>query len=167
MIPDQLHTTKFSLRPFAISDAPDVYSYWKSDIGWEKFNKSVPSGFSESDAVRFLEEMCNRDRNLQPNWAIVQNNKAIGIVSFSFDKNQTCATIGYGIHADFKGQGLCAEAVREITERAFEHYPQLAEIRAHIDAENLASIRVVEKLGFVTATDHRCDGLVFCLQRSY
>ncbi len=166
MIPDHLNTTNLQLRPFVPGDGNSVYSYWKSDSGWVRFNESVPSDFTERDASDFVAEMAGRDRNLQPNWALVHQDRVVGIVSLSFDNDHRTATVGYGIHAGLRGRGFCAEAVRLVMENAFAEYGELEQIGAFTDQENSASMRVLEKLGFRENADTRGSGRMFCLRRS-
>ena len=149
MLPELLETARLALRPFTTSDTRDVYSYWRSDSGWERFNASVPSNFTETDAQRFVTEMIGRNREEQPSWAIVLQHSVVGVVSLSFEQDHRVCVIGYGVHGDLRGRGLSAEAAQFVIEKAFEVYPQLQRIRAHTDSENVASIRVLEKLGFL------------------
>ena len=56
--------------------------------------------------------------------------------------------IGYGVHGDLRGQGLSVETAFAVIDQAFKHHAELKEIRAHTDAKNVPSMRVLEKLGF-------------------
>lgn len=165
-LPDQLQTARLFMRPFVAGDGPAVHTYWKSDPGWERFNDSVPSGFSESDANNFVAEISGRDRSEQPSWALVHSDKVVGVVSLSFDEGHRTATLGYGIHADLRGRGLCIEAVQKILDCAFSRISELDEIRARTDRENTASIRVLKKMGFSGDSSANDDGLSFCLLRA-
>jgi RimJ/RimL family protein N-acetyltransferase len=147
MIPDNIKAGNLTLRPFEETDAAAVYAYWKSDPGWEKYNASVPSGFTQRDASDFIEEMRSRDRMNQPTWAVVHKRIVVGVVSLSLDEEFHSALLGYGIHAELRGRGLTAESVRRVLDAAFAEYPNLRTIKARTDARNLASIRVLEKLG--------------------
>ncbi len=166
MIPDQLHTSNLTLRPFSAEDGSAVYAYWKSDPGWERFNISVPSGFTESDADDFVSAMCGRDRSEQPNWAIVHDDRVVGVVSLNFEAGHGTGSIGYGIHADLRGRGLCVEAATAALDSAFATYPALNEIRAYTHKDNHPSVRVVKKMGFIEETGGNDDGRTFCLLRS-
>ena len=166
MIPDDFQTENLTLRPFASEDGPAVYAYWKSDPGWEKFNESVPSGFTEDDAEKFVAEMRRRDRADQPNWALVYDSKVVGVVSLSFEKERVSASVGYGIHARLRGRGLCAEAVEQVLEQAFRGYPELDAVHALTDARNSASIRVLKKLGFSEFADSREGDSSYRLSRA-
>ncbi|MEM8766091.1 MAG: GNAT family N-acetyltransferase [Pseudomonadota bacterium] len=165
MIPDKLQTANLSLRPFALSDGPAVYEYWKSDPGWEKFNASVPTGFTASDADAWVVEMICRDRQYQPSWAILHERGVVGVVSLSFENGRRSASLGYGIHADLRGRGLCGEAIDKVLECAFSEDLDL-QVYAHTDPGNSASIRVLKKMGFSEESAADDAGATFCLSRA-
>jgi ribosomal-protein-alanine N-acetyltransferase len=149
MIASHLNTAHLQLRPFSADDTGAVLAYWQSDPGWERFNASIPSNFMASDAANFVAEMRERDRHHRPHWAIVHEGSVVGVVSLTFEQDRRIAVIGYGIHADLRGRGLSVEAASKIIGEAFVSYSELVRIRAHTDAENEPSMRVLEKLGFV------------------
>ena len=93
MIPVELQTANLLMRPFAPGDGAAVYAYWRSDPGWERFNTSVPSGFTEKDANDFVAEMCCRRRSDQPHWALVHDNIAVGVVSLTFEEGHKAAIV--------------------------------------------------------------------------
>lgn len=157
MISERLNTVRLELRPFAPADAGAVFEYWSSDPGWAQFNDSVPDEFTKADADEFVAELIARDREVQPSWAVVLDEKVVGLVSFKFELNHGIAVIGYGIHGAIRGQGLAGEAVRTAIDAAFLTYSGLQKIRAHTDAENAASIRVLAKLGFLREGILRCN----------
>ena len=148
MIPDQFDTANLRLRPFTAEDAGAVFAYWSSDSGWERFNASVPSDFTQRDAERFVVEMSARNREDRPNWAVVHRGVVVGVVSLTFEQDFGIAVVGYGVHGGLRGRGLVVEAARAVIEQAFANHPKLQRIRAHTDAENTPSMRVLEKLGF-------------------
>lgn len=149
MIASKLNTAHLRLRPFLAKDTAAVLAYWQSDPGWERFNASIPSGFMESDAAKFVAEMRERDRGDRPHWAIVHEESVVGVVSLTFEQDCRVAVIGYGVHGDLRGRGLSVEAASKVIGEAFVGYSELVRIRAHTDAENRPSMRVLEKLGFV------------------
>lgn len=148
MMPERLRTATLNLRPFREGDAPAVYAYWKSDPDWERFNASVPTGFSETDAEAFVAEMRRRDRQAQPSWALLHQGTVVGVVSLTFEAGHRKAVLGYGIHARLRGRGLCGEAARCVVSAAFAAHRELQTVLARTDADNYASMRVLEKLGF-------------------
>lgn len=172
MMPERLRTATLSLRPFRDGDAPAVYAYWKSGPDWERFNASVPPGFSEDDAEAFVAEMRQRDRQAKPSWALLHQGTVVGVVSLVFEAGHRSAVLGYGIHARLRGRGLCGEAARCVVSVAFAAHRELQTILAHTDADNDASIRVLEKLGFSRersdphGVEKSAGGPTFCLSRA-
>ncbi|TDJ40143.1 MAG: N-acetyltransferase [Gammaproteobacteria bacterium] len=148
MIPEQLSAERLKLRPFTPADGKSVFDYWNSDADWARFNKSVPDEYSEVDAEKFVADLVLRDRESQPNWALVIDGRVSGVVSLTFEQGHRIAVIGYGIHGALRGQGLSGEAVKTVIDGAFRSYSMLQKIRAHTDSRNTGSIRVLEKLGF-------------------
>ena len=57
-----------------------------------------------------------------------------------------CGEVGYVLHPDFAGRGLATEGARHMLEIAFDRL-QLRRVVARIDARNVASARVLAKLG--------------------
>ena len=56
--------------------------------------------------------------------------------------------LGYILHPDHLGKGLAQEALAKIVPRAFAKCPSLVRITAEVDPRNVASARLLEKLGF-------------------
>ena len=60
--------------------------------------------------------------------------------------------IGYAIAPDFRGRGLATLTAQTMIDRAFEA-PRVTAILAHTLMEKNASVRVLEKLGFVFVSE--------------
>lgn len=148
MLASHLVTAHLKLRPFTADDAASVHDYSTSDADWALFQGSVTADYSLADATEFAAELIRRDRDTQPNWAITIRERVVGIVSLTFEHDHRIAVLGYGIHGEFRGRGLVGEASTAVIDEAFQTYEQLQRIRAHTDARNSGSIRVLEKLGF-------------------
>ena len=108
-----------------------------------------PLSIRRTDAEKFVAELISRDRESQPNWAVILNGKVVGVVSLTFEQSHRIAVIGYGVHGAVRGRGLSGEASKAVVDAAFGSYPGLRKIRAHTNAENVASMRVLEKLDFL------------------
>jgi len=57
--------------------------------------------------------------------------------------------VGYIFHPDVWGNGYAFEAMATILPRAFARFPDLAALTADCDPRNAASLRLLERLGFV------------------
>jgi RimJ/RimL family protein N-acetyltransferase len=148
MIPELLDTQRLVLRPFDKDDVNAVFDYWNSDPDWARFNRSVPANYTVQHVEKFVMELISRVRETQPNWAVTLDETVVGIVSLTFEQGHRIAVIGYGIHGALRGQGMSGEALEIVIDQAFNCYAQLRKIRAHMDSQNLGSMRVLEKLGF-------------------
>lgn len=84
------------------------------------------------------------------NWAIAFNDKAVGGCGVHQDAAQfRCnAEIGYWLAEACWGRGVATLVAATLTARAFAN-PEITRVFAPIHAHNTASMRVVEKCGFV------------------
>lgn len=76
--------------------------------------------------------------------------KIIGTVSLrDIRKEDFCsATLGYKMLPDFTGKGFCTEAVSRICDASMREN-RLHRISAYVQTDNQASVRVLEKSGFL------------------
>lgn len=82
-------------------------------------------------------------------WMIeLKNGTHIGELCFKGLSSEGIAEIGYGINDEYQGQGYASEAVKAVSEWAFQQ-PDVTALEAETDDENIASKRVLEKCGFV------------------
>ena len=73
--------------------------------------------------------------------------RLVGDVGLSLDEHEPgVVKIGYTMDPGFQGRGYATEAVAALVDYAFEGLGA-AKVRAFASAENLASIRVAEKVG--------------------
>ncbi|CBW27274.1 putative acetyl transferase [Halobacteriovorax marinus SJ] len=77
----------------------------------------------------------------------------IGLARPSYETHFTpCTEIGWRIYKDFWGKGYASEGARAVLDFAFEELG-LEEVVSFTSRLNLASIRVMEKIGMVRDTD--------------
>lgn len=81
--------------------------------------------------------------------------------------------IGYLLHPDHWGKGLATEALTAVIAHLFAAHP-VADLIAEVDPRNLASLRVLQKLGFIETgraertmqwRDEWCDSIYLALRR--
>jgi RimJ/RimL family protein N-acetyltransferase len=68
------------------------------------------------------------------------------VVLISRSREHATGEIGYVFHPDHSGRGFATEAVRALLHIAFGTY-RLHRVTARIDARNLASLRLAERVG--------------------
>jgi ribosomal-protein-alanine N-acetyltransferase len=145
-----LETKRLLLRQLENSDVKEVFAL-RSNPSTMKFIPR-PLVTSDEEALEHI-AMINAkiDNNEGINWAITMkgNPKLIGIIGhFKIQPQNYRAEIGYMILPEYHGQGIVAEAIKEVVRYGFEEM-NLHSIEAIIDPNNLASERVLQKNGFV------------------
>jgi [ribosomal protein S5]-alanine N-acetyltransferase len=85
----------------------------------------------------------------EPTWAIVwrQTGELIGIIGLAPDDADQSAELGYYIGRPYWGRGFATESAQAIVRRGFEALGY-AKLTSGYHADNPASGRVLEKLGF-------------------
>lgn len=143
-----LHTERLTLRPFEASDAaglaayrsdPEVYRYQD----WEVL-------FAEAQAAELIAELAGHPGPVPGAWqqiAIEHAGELVGDVALNLDDDARLAMIGYSLRSDRQGRGFAAEAVAAVIDRLFEAY-DVHRVAATLDPANVASARLLERLGF-------------------
>lgn len=149
-LPPVLETQRLILRPLTLDDVDSVYEYAKDPkvtehVTWEAHKTSHDSkSFILDHATR------NYQRKIPEPWAITlrSNTKhVIGTVGCTWvSKNARSMEIGYVLGTHHWGQGLMPEASRAAIDYCFKEF-DLNRIQARCMVENIASARVMEKIG--------------------
>ncbi len=145
MLPETIDGGRFALRPFRIEDAEIVYSY-ASEAEFLRY-LPIPLPYTLASARDFIAKQRALDRRVHASWALEINGGACGGVNIRFFAAHRIAEIGYAVARRFWGQGLATEASRLVIGAAFGLFQELSRVRAKADARNVASIRVMEKVG--------------------
>ena len=144
---------KISLRDYLIrywkkEDAPTITKYANNRKIWLNLRDCFPHPYHLSDAEDFLTRVFKQ----QPAtfFAIANEKEAIGSIGLTFGENihRYTAELGYWLAEPFWNKGIMTEAVSKFTDFAFERF-ELNRIFAEPYADNTASVRVLEKAGFV------------------
>ena len=77
---------------------------------------------------------------------VMFNDIRIGFIGFKINADQ--AEISYIFDSDYTGEGYCSEVVKELVDIAFKKF-NLNKVYAYTKEENIASIKVLTKNGFV------------------
>ena len=144
-----IETERLILRHFTPEDAADNYRIY-TDPENMKFMGRQP------DSVEFERYYIRRhianyyDRHGFGLWAAVlkENNQLIGRCGLIYQQVEDTqeVEVSYLIDKHHWGQGLATEAAREAVKLGFERY-KFPRIVAIINPENIASVRVAEKIG--------------------
>ncbi|MFD2555495.1 GNAT family N-acetyltransferase [Sphingobacterium tabacisoli] len=174
-----LSTERLQLRQIQPSDAEALYSYFSKDEVTEFFDLPTFQDIKEAhDLVKIWEDRYVRKDTIR--WAIClkeEPEKLIGTCGFhNFATEHSRAEIGYELHPRFWQKGMMTEAIQCILDYGFSQF-KLNRIEAFIDPANIASRRLLEKVGLSSEGTLRdyffekgrfVDGEIFAvLQREY
>ena len=98
-------------------------------------------------------------------WMIeLKDGTHIGEMCFKGIDSDGVVEIGYGIMEQYQDHGYATEAVKAISNWAFQE-PKIFSIEAEIDSKNIASKKVLEKCGFVFTGKNGKEGPRYKLTR--
>ena len=143
-----LATPRLMLRRISWHDAPDVFAY-ASDPEVARYTTwEAHRSLDESrDFISYILDLYMNGQ-VAP-WGVIlkTSHKLIGTCGFvAWNVTHARAEIGYALGRAYWGQGLMTEAAREVVEFGFERL-DLNRIEARCEVPNVASARVMEKLG--------------------
>jgi [ribosomal protein S5]-alanine N-acetyltransferase len=156
-----LTTPRLRMRPFTEMDAdaifalqsnPQVLRYWDSPP-WkdrsraDRFIATCREMEEEGSGVRLAIELAAEQRFI--GWCVLGN----------WDPDYRSATLGYCFGEAAWGQGFATEAAAALLQWAFATL-DLNRVEAETDTRNIASARVLEKLGFLREGTLREDCIV-------
>jgi len=145
-----IETDRLIMRPFELSDAealfemeslPEVYKYlgmepMKDVNGVKKYIEWIQSQYRDNGIGRSVV-------------VLKENNKVIGWSGLKLEKEIRdfhYYDIGYRFHPDYWGKGIATESAQASLKFGFEKMGY-SEICAAADAKNIASNKILEKIG--------------------
>jgi RimJ/RimL family protein N-acetyltransferase len=137
-----LQTERLVLRPLHETDLDDIVAE-VNDFAVSRMLARVPFPYCRADAEDFLAASRRSSRDLS--LILAMDGKAIGCMGLT-DVKTTCE-FGYWLGQAHWRQGLASEAARAFLAFAFDDLG-VGTVRSGVFADNPASLRVQEKLGF-------------------
>ena len=153
--PRQIDSKRLRLRPVQESDIPDLMKV----NGDDEVTRFLPyaSWRSIEDGKAWFERMSNLGLTSTVLQFVIVEKKASRIIGtcllFRYDESSARIEIGYVMGRAHWGKGFTHEALSALLSYTFEVY-QLRRVEAEVDPRNIASNRLLLKLGFV------CEGLL-------
>ncbi len=145
-----MDTERLLLRKVASADAKSLWAIW-SDPAVTKF-MNISNFTHEEQALEMIEllnQLANEHRAIR--YSIIEKigNCIIGSCGFNnVDFDKATAEIGYDLAKTHWGKGYATEAIIALIDIAFTHL-EMKTIVAKVDASNINSIKVLQKLNFI------------------
>ncbi|WGM47997.1 Spermidine N(1)-acetyltransferase [Brevundimonas sp. NIBR10] len=136
-----LRTERLVLRHARPTDLEELHAVL-SDPRAMRWWSTLPH-VTVAETQAWLEDMIAGSAGGSDDFVIERDGIVIGKAGF-----WRLPDVGYILHPDHWGQGLAGEAVGAAVDHVFAHRP-IDRMTADVDPENMASIRLLERLGFV------------------
>lgn len=137
----------FILRPLQESDVEPIFQACQDPM-IPAFTR-VPAPYDREMAVDFVRESAFAYLNrLAVSFALEVDGEFAGTIGLhSLKLSDHCAEVGYWIASDYRGKGICTEALIVLTDFSLDvmHFRRL---EALTDFDNLTSQRVLERAGY-------------------
>ena len=140
---------KCRIRKWKLSDAKDLAAALSNKKVQDNLRDGLPYPYTEQDGKEFISAMLSADESETFAFAITVDNMVIGSIGIFRQGNihRQTAELGYYIAEEYWGKGIMTEAVKQICEYVFAK-SDIIRIYAEPFAYNIASCRVLEKVGF-------------------
>ena len=157
----EIETERLILRKMGVADADDMYSYARRpDVTKYLTWNPHPNKNYTRDYLEYVETRYAAGEFFD--WAIIEkiSQHMIGTCGFTrFNFNANGGEVGYVINPDYRGRGYAPEALKAVMDFGFEVL-KLVRIEANYMEGNLASRRVMDKVGMSYEGMHRSSMLV-------
>jgi len=172
-----LETTRLILRPLTLADAETAYHGWTGDLEVARYVSWLPHR-SIQETIEWLKEIewkqddadkiIPRDNYI---WGFIlkETSELFGSGGLIWEEGCQLYQVGYNIMKSHWNRGYTTEAMRAILHFAAENLGIKRVAGGHAK-ENLASARIIEKLGFVYDRDKitpHVDGIRYFDGREY
>jgi RimJ/RimL family protein N-acetyltransferase len=142
------------LRTWTVEDVESLVRHANNPRIAAMMRDGFPSPYTPGDGRRFIGAALDTASRLY--LAIDVCGEAVGGIGVQplDDVKRRTAEIGYWLSESFWGRGTVTDAVRSLVPVAFERF-DIVRLEAGIFSNNPASMRVLEKCGFIREAVHR------------
>jgi ribosomal-protein-alanine N-acetyltransferase len=140
--------TNCVIRSWTWADRDSIVRHANNRRVWINLRDRFPHPYTKKDAQNWLDMVVGHTP--ESYFALTVGDEAVGSIGFSVqpDVNRRSAEIGYWLGEDYWGRGIASEALSALSDYAFANR-DLCRLFAHVFAWNPASVRVLEKAGYV------------------
>jgi RimJ/RimL family protein N-acetyltransferase len=144
----ELHGTGFILRGWFDGDEESLQQHANNPKVSTYLLDRFPYPYTINDADKWVTYMQHQKK--QTNFAIAIDGQVCGgiAIDLMIDANSKAGEIGYWLGEPYWGRGIVTEAVKLLTEYAFKNL-DVIRVQAGVFGQNAASMRVLEKAGYI------------------
>ncbi len=151
IIPIYIETDRLLIKTYTLSDAPVLHQFVKENVFmlYDTGPMTLRNNSSLAGSKTFLEKV--EQERLSGKWiwnGIFENENLIGQTTiYHLNTNEKATEFSYFITYQKMGKGFATEAMKALVDYCFKNL-NLPKLNLRINPDNIASIRVAEKLGF-------------------
>ena len=147
--PAALETPRLRLRAPVVEDAAAIFDAYTQDAEVARYTTWSPHR-SLDETRKFLDQYCEAGRKAGTvlSWLITMSEGGYVAGMIDFRLTACRAEVGYVLAQRYWGRGFMTEAAGAVVEWVIAQ-PEIHRVWATVDLENVASQRVLEKVGMV------------------
>lgn len=151
-----LRTGRLVLRRIESGDAEDILFFRSDPVTMQYLDRDPIRTLGEASFfIRMIIDSLERNEGITWGISLTDDPRLIGTIGFwRLMKEHYRAEIGYLLHPDFWGRGLVSEAITAVMNYGFD-VMKLHSVEANVNPGNKASVRVLERAGFVQEAHFR------------
>ncbi|HIC8643118.1 GNAT family N-acetyltransferase [Elizabethkingia meningoseptica] len=152
-----LETDRLLLRELNVEDAIHFYELNLNPVVIQYTGNNA---FNDvNDAKNFLENYNDYKENGYGRWAVIEksNNSFLGWCGLKYNKNSEETDIGFRFFEHYWNKGFATESAKACIDYGFNTL-HLKTIIGRAMKENIASVKVLEKIGLEYSKDFNFDG---------
>ena len=148
MVPTKIKVDDFLIRKLKKSDASSLYKNVK-DKEIVRYTLNIPHPYQKKDAAEFIGRSIKEwNEGKSYVFGIEIDKEIVGICSINnIDKESRHGTLGYWLGKKYWGQKFMSKAAKAVVDFGFKEL-KLHRIEVTHFAENIASQKIIQKLGF-------------------
>lgn len=138
----------YQLREWKLSDKDSLAENANNINIWNNVRDYFPYPYTIEDGEQFINMVLSKEPPCT-DFTIDVEGKAVGGIGIvlNSDVERISAEIGYWLGENYWNRGIMTNAVKEMVDYAFSHFP-IKKLYAPVFDFNIASQRVLEKAGF-------------------
>jgi len=143
----EIRTERLLLVPLGIKYLNSVHEY-ASDLETTKYMMWLPNDTIDetADFLRKSDAEWAKELPSYYEFAVIFEGKQVGAVSIYLDDERTTGEFGWILNKNYWGKGIATEAAKALFDFGINGLG-INCFQAHCDSENIASSKVMEKLG--------------------
>ncbi|WP_323589786.1 GNAT family N-acetyltransferase [Aliarcobacter butzleri] len=141
-----IKTQRLLIRNFKTDDLNDVFDIYKDDETCKYLLHDAWNENNKNQEFKLKLSKANLEKDYAINLACVLDNVVIGDINIWYTQMKDSVEIGYTFNPKYSNNGYATEALKAIVEYLFTQ-KGIHRIQANMDARNLSSAKLCEKIG--------------------